>query len=114
MKRVFALVILAAAVWLPALGAPDITSSYRLYKLCEIQDPQCLPALRGLVKKIVADNPGCAQYPVPDQALYATFMQVVGNEPSLLRYPPLTVEAYVYSSTIAGCIHKMPAPQAGG
>ena len=75
-----------------AIEAPPIPTSYRLYRLCEIQDETCVPILRRLFAMALAGRPQCSNnQPLSDDQMYWSFMQMTTGTPDFLAYPAPTL-----------------------
>ena len=102
MLRLVAVVVIAASISGPAHA--DAVRASRLYKLCQIEDPQCMPMLIAAYNTAVAEQ-ARASHPVvclrghhlSEQQIWGTFMQMAGNTPEALGHDAVWFETYVLS-----------------
>jgi hypothetical protein len=107
----------AMAIAVPAPASAQVNAS-RLYKLCWMEDPECLPTLRTvyflamakMANKTHMERFTCGKgNDLPDQLLFYEFMHGVQMEPAILEWTAIEAEMEVLSFGVPAC--RIDAPR---
>lgn len=106
---------------LPAPAAAQVSAS-RLYKMCWMEDPECIPTLRTvyfLAMAKMANKTHMARFTcakgndLPDELMFAGFMHVARLEPSILGLTAIEAEMEVLSLGLPACRIDPPRKEWG-
>lgn len=115
MRRIVLAIV--ATVALSASAHAQIGAS-RLYKLCLMEDPECLPTLRTvyfLAMAKLSNQTHMARFTcakgndLPDDLMFAGFMHVARLEPAILGLTAIEAEMEVLSLGLPAC--RIDAPR---
>lgn len=111
----------AMAIAVPTPASAQVSAS-RLYKLCWMEDPECIPTLRTvyflamakMANKTHMSRFTCAKgNDLSDELLFYGFMRVAETEPAILGWTAIEAEMEVLSLGLPACRIDPPRKEWG-